>query len=64
MEAAYTTLIIKITNKEAIEDAGATVNFVRPGTPVNNVQPASKPITINLPNGYKLRSTHTCSIDI
>ena len=64
MEAAYTTLIIKITNKEAIEDAGATVNFVRPGTPVNNVQPASKTISINLPDGYILRSTHTCNLNI
>ena len=40
-ETAYSTLIMKITNRETIADAGATGHFVLPGTPVNNFQPAS-----------------------
>ena len=55
MKTAYSTSIIKITKQEAIADAGAIVNFILPVTPVKNVRPVSKPISINLPDGYKLR---------
>ena len=64
METEYSTSIIKITNKEAISDAGATGHFFLPGTPVNIVQPESKPITINISELSKLRSMHTCNLDI
>ena len=56
-------MITKITNKEAIADAGATGHFVLPGTPVKN-QPEIKPILINIQDGYKLGSTHPCNLDI
>ena len=64
MEKAYYTPMIQITKQEAIADAGATGNFLVPGTPVHNVQPDSKPISINLLDRYKLRSTHTCNLYI
>ena len=55
---------MKITNMEAIADVGSTGNLVLPGTPVKNFQPVIKPISINLPEGSKLRSTYTCNLDI
>ena len=64
METAYYTSIIKIIKQDAIVDAGSTGHFFLPGTPVKNVQPASKYISVNLIDGSKLRSTHTCNIDI
>ena len=51
-------------NKQAIADAGATGHFVLSGTLVKNLQPAIKPITINFPDGSKIRSTYTCNLDI
>ena len=64
IQTAYSTSIVKITDQDVIEDAGDTGHFILPGTPVNNVQPASKTISINLPDGYILRSTHTCNLNI
>ena len=51
METEYYTSIMKITNKEAITNAGEMGNFVPPGTPVNNVQSEIKPISFNIPDG-------------
>jgi hypothetical protein len=34
------------------------------GTPVQNLQPAIHPLTINLPDGSKVKSTLTCNITI
>ena len=48
----------------AIYDAGTTGNFVLPGTSVMNIKPEEKPLYINLPYGEKIKSTHTCQIDI
>ena len=64
METAYSTYLMKIKNKEYIEYSGSTVHFLLPGTPVNNLQPAIKPISINISGRSKLRSTHTCNLDI
>ena len=61
-KTAYYTPIIKITKQEAMADAGATRHFFLPVTPVNNVQPEIKPITINIPDKSKLRSTHTYNL--
>ena len=55
---------IKIAVDMAVADAGATGHFVLPGTPVIDVLPTSNPITINLPDGSVIRSTHTCRINI
>ena len=63
METSYSTSIIQIIKQEAIADTGATGYSLLPGTPVKNMQPSSKPISINIPDGSKLRSTHTGNLD-
>ena len=48
----------------AISDSGATGHFLVAGAPAVNIVPAAKPINILLPNGKRIRSTHTCNLDI
>ena len=48
----------------AIVDTGATTIFIMEGTPVENKRIATKPLTINLPYGTKIKSTHCCDITI
>ena len=48
----------------AIMDSGATAIFIMEGTPVENKRVATKPLTINLPDGSKIKSTHCCDINI
>ena len=48
----------------AVADAGATGHLVLPVTPVVDVLPTSSPISINLPDGSVMKSTHTCRINI
>ena len=50
--------------KWAIADAGATGHFMMMGAPVVNMKPATKPITIKLPDGKDIQSTHTCNLNI
>ena len=64
METEYSTSIMKITNNGPIADAGAYAHFVVPGTLVKNLQQEIKPITINLPEISKLRSTQTYNLYI
>jgi hypothetical protein len=52
----------KISN--AIVDTGATAIFIMEGTPVDNKRIASHPLTINLPDGTNVKSTHCCDIKI
>ncbi len=53
-----------IATSEAIADTGATSIFIMDGADVKNKRPALKPLTINLPDGRQLKSTHICDIDI
>jgi hypothetical protein len=53
-----------IATSEAIADTGATSIFVMEGADVKNKRPAIKPLTINLPDGRQIKSTHICDIDI
>ena len=48
----------------AIVDTGATAIFIMEGTPVDNKRIATKPLTINLPDGTTIKSTHCCDITI
>ena len=48
----------------ALSDSGATAHFLMEGAPATNVQKATNPITITLPNGKTIQSTHTCNLDI
>ena len=48
----------------AIADAGATGHFLVPGAPVLNKAETTNPLSIHLPDGDKISSTHTCKIDV
>ncbi len=48
----------------AIADTGATSIFIMEGTDVVNKTVALQPITINLPDGRRVMSTHVCDITI
>ena len=61
MEASYNTDALK---KKGILDAGVTGHFVLPGTPVENLKSEIKPISIRLPDGSKIMSTHICELNI
>ena len=60
--------ITRVTNKpnlnKAIADTGTTGHFILPGAPMDDVQPATQPIEIEMPNGTTERSTHTCQLRI
>ena len=48
----------------AISDTGATGHFLTSNAPVQNKQVTTNPISILLPNGNTLQSTHTCEVAI
>ena len=48
----------------SIADTGATSIFVMAGTPMTNVRTTAAPLSINLPNGGIVNSTHVCDIII
>ncbi len=55
---------ITIATSHVIADTGATSIFVMDGVDVNNKRVAIKLLTINLPDGQKVKSTHVCDINI
>ncbi len=55
---------ITIAPTHAIADTGATSIFIMKGTPVKNLRRTNNPITISLPDGSKVTSTHICDICI
>jgi hypothetical protein len=55
---------IAIAASEAMADTGATSIFIMEGTPCKNLRQAIRPLTINLPDGFKVKSTHTCDLTI
>jgi hypothetical protein len=56
--------VITITTNLAVADTGATSIFVMDGVDIENKQLATKPLTINLLDGRKIKSTHVCNINI
>ncbi len=58
----YANMLIEMLH--AITDTAATFIFVMEGTPMENIKPTMSPITINLPDGKRVMSTHTCNITI
>jgi hypothetical protein len=56
--------VITIKTNQAIADTGAMSIFIMEGTPVNNLRPLSQPLTINLPDVSRVKSTHMCDIPI
>jgi hypothetical protein len=55
---------ITIATLQAIADTGAMSIFIMEGAPVKNIWPATKQLTINLPDGSQVKSTHLCNITI
>jgi hypothetical protein len=55
---------ISIATTHAIADTGATSIFIMDGVDVVNKRPAPDPLTINLPDGRKVKSLHVCDITI
>ncbi len=56
------TKTIAIDDVHGITDTGATLVFVKEGVLVPNKQPATNPLTVNLPNDRQVKSTHTCDV--
>ena len=48
----------------AILDSGATSHFLTTDAPATNIIPATVPLIARLPNGDKVQSTHTCTLDL
>eukprot|EP00804_Cyclotella_cryptica_P013523 CCRYP_017243-RA/>CCRYP_017243-RA protein AED:0.41 eAED:0.30 QI:0/0/0/1/1/1/5/0/1642 len=59
-----TQLITTRHQHYAIFDSGATAHFLVSTAHVVNKRPALKPLTIRLPNGKNIVSTHTCNLDL
>jgi hypothetical protein len=59
----YLNAITIATNK-AIADMGVTSILIMDGVDVDNKRIANQPLTINLPDGNKVMSTHVCNIHI
>jgi hypothetical protein len=55
---------LTIATLHAIVDTGATSIFIMDGVNVVNKLTTLKPLTINLPDDKKVRSTHVCNIAI
>ncbi len=47
-----------------VADTGATSVMVTKDTPMKNVQPATNPLNINLPDGTIVKSTYACDLEI
>ena len=61
-QLASPPLRVSIDQTHGIADTGATSIFVQEGIEVPNIQVAINPLTVNLPDGRQVRSTHTCDV--
>jgi hypothetical protein len=50
------------TNDTAILDSGSTSNFLSATAPCSNKQAAHVPLSVNMPNGTMIQSSHTCDL--
>ncbi len=57
---ARDTLNIDVSH--GIADTGVTSVFVQDSVPLVKKQPAKNPLTVNLPDGRQVKSTHTCNV--
>ena len=55
---------IKSKKECAIIDSVATSHLLVTVEPITNITPASKPITVKLPDGACVSSTHTCTLNL
>jgi hypothetical protein len=61
---AHHALGMLIVPSLAIADTGTTSFFLTKGAPCQNKRRAMNPITVKLPDGRKIKSTHVCNIVI
>ena len=59
-----TATTMSFATTHAVADTGATSLFVMEGLQMDNVQVATHPLSINLPDGAIVKSTHTCDVVI
>jgi hypothetical protein len=50
------------TSDTSILDSGCTSNFLSATAPCNNTQEAHVPLSVNMPNGTTIESSHTCDL--
>jgi hypothetical protein len=50
------------TSDTAILDSGCTIIFLSATAPCNNKQEAHVPLSVNMPNGTTIQSSHTCDL--
>ena len=55
---------VTISHDHAIADTGTTSIFIMDGINVDNKRIALKPLTVNLPDGRLVQSSHVCDIEI
>ena len=55
---------LPLNTYNAISDTGATAHFLTTDAPAINIKAAVVPLTVTMPDGNKLTSTHTCNLDI
>jgi hypothetical protein len=55
---------LTIATTQAIANTGATSIFIMEGANVDNKHVTVRPLTINLPDGKQVQSTHVCDIVI
>jgi hypothetical protein len=60
----YALNALTIATLHAIAETGATSIFIMDSINVVNKRTTLKPLTINLPDGRKVKSTHVCDIAI
>jgi hypothetical protein len=51
-------------NETALFDSGCTGNFILSNSPCLNKTLTTNPLTVRLPNGQTMKSTHTATLDI
>eukprot|EP00957_Ditylum_brightwellii_P205925 15346023-Ditylum_brightwellii.AAC.2 len=52
------------TNAEAIADTGCTGHYFSITSPAQNIQPDKHRISVTLPDGNHIRSTHECDLPL
>ena len=55
---------MKSIKEWAMLDSGSTSHFLVTAAPITNITPASNPLTVKLPGGAYVSSTHTCTLTL
>ena len=61
---ATVNINVKNIKEWEILDSGATSNFLVSDAPVTNIRPVVNPLSVKIPNGQSVASTHTCELNL